>query len=275
MDIINLESDKLIVKVSPLLGGRVDSIIYKPTQKNWVWKNTHLKDEPVSKYLNYDDNWQGGWEELYPNDAIENFSWGKGLDHGELWSASWDIDFTNTHQVKLSTKNLDSGTVFYKSINIKENTIKVDYKADIKFIDNFLFKLHLAVPIDENTEVICDFQKIEKVDKNFGNILENDKKFFKLKKNSGDFDFAYIDLNKKGVIIKDSLNNSMKLNYGEENLKYFWMFQSQGGWRGHNVLVLEPSSNSKKYLLDAAKDKKVLKGPLKFNCNYSVEFDND
>ena len=122
----------------------------------WVWKNTHLKDEPVSKYLNYDDNWQGGWEELYPNDAIENFSWGKGLDHGELWSASWNIDFINTHQVKLSTKNLDSGTVFYKSINIKENTIKT-FKAGCNIVLHCNGNLKEMTVVGQNSPLVDRF----------------------------------------------------------------------------------------------------------------------
>ena len=35
--------------------------------------------QSFSKHANYDDNWQGGWEELFPNDAIEKFSLGTGF----------------------------------------------------------------------------------------------------------------------------------------------------------------------------------------------------
>ncbi len=275
MNNINLENEFLRVEVIPGLGGRIDSIIYIPTNKNWVWKNSELENKAVSKYSNYDDNWQGGWEELFPNDAIEEFEWGKGLDHGELWSAPWNVDFVSDNEVNLSTETLDSGTVFRKIIKIRDNALKVSYKAHIKFNDNFLFKLHLAVPLDSSTEVICDSENVEKVYDDFGNIINKGKDFFNLKKDSGNFDFAYIDLKRNEILVKDSVNNSMKLNFGDENLRYFWIFQTQGGWRNHNALVLEPASNSKKHLVDSIKDNKALKGPLDFNCHYEVEFRNE
>ena len=71
MNNLNLENEFLRVQVIPDLGGRIDSIIYIPTNKNWVWKNSQIENKSVSKYSNYDDNWQGGWEELFPNDAVE------------------------------------------------------------------------------------------------------------------------------------------------------------------------------------------------------------
>ncbi len=276
MNKIVLENEYLNIVILPELGGRIDSIIYKPTNKNWVWKNKNLKNNFVSKNSNYDDNWQGGWEELFPNDAIEEFTWGSGLDHGELWSTQWKVESSNSKEVLLSTNNLDSGTIFFKNIVVFENNVEVKYEADINFSDYFLFKLHLAVPIDEKSEVISDCKKIEKVEKDFGNIIDQQaESFFNLKKDSGYFDFGYLNLQSNRVSVKDSLNNLMELTFDNENLRYFWIFQSQGGWRKHNVLVLEPASNSRKYLNDAISRNTAKKGPMHFKCNYKVKFYNE
>lgn len=276
MNKLILENKYLNIVVLPELGGRIDSILYKPTNKNWVWKNKQLNNSYVSKYANYDDNWQGGWEELFPNDAVEDFTWGKGLDHGELWSSKWKVEFSNVSEVLLSTDNLDSGTIFLKKISIFEKNLFVNYEADIKFSDFFLFKLHLAIPIDKKLEVISDCQIIKKVEKNFGNIInQKDESFFQLEKDSGYYDFGYLDLKTNKVLVKDHHNNLMELIFDDENLRYFWMFQSQGAWRKHNVLVLEPASNSRKYLDDAISKNSAIKGPLQFKCGYKVNFYNE
>jgi galactose mutarotase-like enzyme len=265
-----LENSQLDIKVLPELGGRIESLIYKPTNKNWVWKNKKLPNTAVSKFSNYDDNWQGGWEELFPNDAVEKFSWGQGFDHGELWSSSWSVeDYSNEH-LYLKATNLESTVLFEKKFEIADNKLTCRYTSRIEFEDYFLFKLHLAIPIEDSLKIKCNYDSVEKVDKNFGNITD-EKNIFEIKKNTGLFDFSYINLNKKQVVLEDSLKNTLMLSYGDEYLDSFWLFQSQGGWRNHNVVVLEPASNSKKYINDAVADGKALKGPMSFKCKYQIE----
>ena len=267
----NIENSFLKTSILPKLGGRIDSLIFKPSNKEWVWKDSAKQNGSVSKYSNYDENWQGGWEELFPNDAIENFNWGKGLDHGELWSTEWNVEYHDNNKLHLKTNSLDSGTKFEKTIEIFENKLRCEYFSDIKFAEHFLFKLHLAIPIEEKVVVNCDYKSVHKVESNFGNIVNNKLNFFTLTKDSGLYDFVYINMKNKNVTVNDSENNSLKLSYGDRNLDYFWLFQSQGGWKNHNVLVLEPASNSRKDLRDAIAENKSLRGPMSFKCFYEVE----
>lgn len=272
MNQIVLENDHLIIKTLPELGGRIDSIINKNSSKDWVWKNNFLKKSRVSKFADYDSNWQGGWEELFPNDAIENFSWGKGLDHGELWSAEWSVEKSSPDSLSLSVMNLDSGSSFNKTFKLRNNKLIVNYSGNIQFSDHFLFKLHLAIPVSQQVSIECAYSDINNVDDNFGNILDLKNDFFTLKKNSNLFGFAYIDLLKKNLRLVDENLNTLDLSYSGD-LNYFWLFQTQGGWNGHNVLVLEPASNSKKLLTDAIQENGSLKGPMKFKCSYTVTID--
>lgn len=269
-----IENKKIKIEILPELGGRIDSIFDKYSKKEWVWNNPNLKKTRVSRYSEYDSNWQGGWEELFPNDAIESFSWGKGLDHGELWSAEWNIAKSSPESLSLSSENLDSGSIFNKTFKLHENKLTVHYSGVVPFNDYFLFKLHLAVPVSKEVKIVCSYKSIANVDKNFGNILDLKNEFFTLKKDSNLFGFAYIDLLKNNLKLIDENLNTLELNY-EGDLEYFWLFQTQGGWNGHNVLVLEPASNSKKFLKDAIDDKAALKGPMNFNCSYNVLIGND
>lgn len=273
MNEIKIENNYLETLIIPELGGRIDSLISKKNSKEWVWKNTFLNNEKVSKFAEYDSNWQGGWEELFPNDAIENFSWGKGLDHGELWSAKWIVEESSSETLSLSANNLDSGSSFTKTFQLIDNKLTVNYSGIVPFDDYFLFKLHLAIPVSEQVNIECSYRNINKVDNNFGNIVDLENNFLTLNKDSKLFGFAYIDLLKNNLTLVDEKLNTLELQYSGD-LNYFWLFQTQGGWNEHNVLVLEPASNSKKHLTDAIKEGGSLKGPRKFKCSYTVAIGN-
>lgn len=268
---LNLENSKLKITISPELGGRVLSILHKKNEFEWVWKNNNLTENIVPKGTNYDENWQGGWEELFPNDATEKFSWGNGYDHGETWSHNWKLKYCSDNKIILETKKLDSGSKIIKTYYLNGNKLRVDYSIKVTFDGIFLFKLHLAIPISTNCSIKGSFNKTTKVEGEFGNILNTkDKKFFfNLKRNSQLFDFAYVE-NKDNFVILNQDNNSLKLTYDREFLNYLWIFQSQGGWRGHNVLVLEPASNGKKLFKDAIYFDEYKKGPMIAETYYEV-----
>ena len=126
----NLKNDEIEVKFIPELGGRVSSLVNKRTGKEWVWKDPRLSTRKVEEGQDYDDNWQGGWEELFPNDAIENFSWGPGFDHGELWFKSWDLLNLSENNATLEIKNLD--------VNDKWNWKPGAYKTIREYLSNKL-----------------------------------------------------------------------------------------------------------------------------------------
>jgi hypothetical protein len=268
---IKLENEFLEIEIIPELGGRVNHLIDKKNKFDWVWKNIHLETSKVDKTANYDQNWQGGWEELFPNDAIEQFSWGLGFDHGETWSHSWVKESEGTDYIILNTDNLESGSFIQKKYSLFENRLRTDYKLKINFEEIFLFKLHLAVPITENCKIIGEFESFTKVDEKFGNILNTSKHEYFLNpiKDSNLYDFAYIK-SKSNTLVVQQGKNVLNLKYDDGFLNYLWLFQSQGGWNDHNVLVLEPSSNGKKIFEDALMSGEYKKGPIEASTFYEV-----
>ncbi len=272
METLRLENKYLLVDIIPELGGRIDSFINKETKKQWVWKNPKLKNKKVPKGSNYDINWQGGWEELYPNDAIEIFSWGSGFDHGELWNHEWIVKDLTSNRVDLKTDDLKSGSQINKLIYLEGKKLITSYNLNILHKEYYLFKLHIAIPLDCELDIKGDFGKIKKVDSQFGNILKSNESinFFHLQKNSGKFDFAYVENKKNSLIISDK-KNSIEISYDKDFFEFFWIFQTQGGWYDHNVVVIEPCSNGKKDFSKAIKEKSIRKGPEKINTFYSVE----
>ena len=86
---IRLENELVAVAVLPELGAKIWSLIYKPMGTNWIWHNPTVPLKALTAGASYDDNWAGGWEELFPNDAPGEFL-GRNLpDHGEWWNSAW------------------------------------------------------------------------------------------------------------------------------------------------------------------------------------------
>jgi len=267
-----LENKFLKAEIIPELGGRIDGLVNKKTDFNWVWKNKYLNNTSVKKGSNYDENWQGGWEELFPNDAVEKFSWGLGYDHGETWSHNWKISNKSNENIELSAENLESGSIIKKTYILLKNKLRVEYLLNINFEEIFLFKLHLAIPISSACKLNGNFYDLKKVSKDFGNILntDNEEKFFNPVKNSGYFDFAYVGNSAYNLQVEQE-NNLLSLNYDKTFLNYLWIFQTQGGWRNHNVIVIEPATNGKKLFKDAISANQYKKGPLALKTYYEVK----
>ena len=89
---IKLENSNLLVLVDINYGGKIVKLTNKKNGSNWVWFNdkNYLKFSPA-QYSDYDSQWIGGYEELYPNDKVELINGKHAPDHGELWSSSWEI----------------------------------------------------------------------------------------------------------------------------------------------------------------------------------------
>ena len=87
---IKLENSNLLVLVDINYGGKIVKLTNKKRMEvigfGLMIKN-YLKFSPA-QYSDYDSQWIGGYEELYPNDKVELINGKHAPDHGELWSSS-------------------------------------------------------------------------------------------------------------------------------------------------------------------------------------------
>ncbi|WP_414590018.1 hypothetical protein [Scytonema sp. PCC 10023] len=83
--IITLLNSEIKLTIRPDLGGRIDQLQDLQTEHQWLW---HPKgyDESQTRTLaflsSFDDNWTGGWDEIFPNDAA-------GVFQGRHLVATW------------------------------------------------------------------------------------------------------------------------------------------------------------------------------------------
>jgi galactose mutarotase-like enzyme len=256
-----IASESLAVTVVPQLGGRLIELTDLRHSRQWLWRNHHVPLQPVVAGSAYDDVWQGGFEELFPNDApttLEGVSW---PDHGELWSIPWHLEEGSKGSLTLSVTGPTTGVRVTKTLDVTGPQLKVRYRLEHGGDDLLphLFKLHPAFAIDEACRLDLPGGTVEKVDAEFGNLLNSmETQPWPTEANlaqcrdrfSKTSEFVYVsNLTESWCGITDASTDSwVRIRYSDEVFPFCWIFMTYGGWRDHNVVVLEPCTNYPKDL---------------------------
>ena len=273
--IVNLENENIRLSVDISYGGKPISLINKKHNTEWVWFDEDKKfNFNPEQYSDYDSQWIGGYEELFPNDKVEVFNNRQAPDHGELWASYWKILKKSQTSLTIVTKGYFTNAYVYKEFDLNSNKLTVHYSFDEINLDTFLFKLHLALPINQS-KIDFKFESYQKVDEQFGNIASNNNLnnfISSINKNEGTNDFIYFYGVDGKISVKDRKDNELILKYDNKTLPYFWIFQSRGGWNGLNVNVLEPCNAGLKDIDEAVKKNLIyLPKKNKFETWYTIE----
>jgi len=271
---ILLENEELQVKVLPQLGGKLWELRHKTTNTEWLWHNSNLSLRAVSLGANYDDNWAGGWEELFPNDAPGEFM-GRDLpDHGEWWSQPWQWEVAEDTPGRVSMRLWRDGVVTNthceKWITLEANMARVSIRYRINNLEtaplHFLFKQHLALAVTATHRLELPGGKVTPVDLGFSTRIgaegffewpmargkegENVDLSLLPPAESGQREFVYVsDLPGGWCGVRDTRTGAtLRLNFPREVFPYTWLFMTFGGWRGLYTVVLEPCTNMPKDL---------------------------
>ena len=272
---LELENEYLKIKVDTTFGGKIVEITDKKKNVNWVWFDSDMYSQirPLA-FSDYDSQWIGGYEELFPNDKVETLNNKLAPDHGELWSSKWDVMSQSNLSVDLSCKGYFSNSEVNKKISIKKNKILINYDIRKINLDYFLFKLHLALPIS-NHKVSFKYEYFKKVDNKFGNIVKDGElnDFLSSINPSQDRnDFVYFYGVDGKVTVTNENNDSCVFDYDKTTLPYFWIFQSRGGWHNLNVNVLEPCNSGLKDLKEAVNKNMIfIPKSQNFKTWYTIE----
>jgi hypothetical protein len=214
---------------------------------------------------NYDDQFLGGWDELYPNDMPEELAGEPMPDHGELWAVPWTSRVGADDQqawLELAAQGPITGTEVVKRLCLADGPeLTVDYTITNTGRQDqpFLWKSHIAVQLQPDTVV----------DLAAGEVLMHDFGVPRARPAGGVFDWPGFesdgvrydlrtlpDTSERGVaeflqaktlsdgscgIWHPTAGTGLRLSWDPAELPSCWLFASYGGgWRGLDVLVLEP-----------------------------------
>lgn len=296
--VLELENDFIVLQILPEIGAKIHSILHKPKNTKWLWQHHQNPLQILPLGSNYDDNWTGGWEELFPNDAPCVFQGHQLPDHGELWSQPWQWDLSEESstsiEVHLWRQCICIPAVVEKRILLENEHSEIKIKYRITNLSEetlyFLWKLHPAIAISPDHQLLLPGGKVIPVDLTFSTIIGSPGPFewpividkqgrnhdlrIILPKESGHKEFVYVtDLSEGWCAIKNKRNGSeFRLCFPSKVFPYLWLFITYGGWRDHYTIVLEPCTNFPKDLDSAYKNGTCgrIEGQSRLECEITV-----
>lgn len=259
-----LATDQLAVQVVPELGGRITELTDLSSGRQWLWRNHRVPFGPVPVGSAYDDVWQGGFEELFPNDAPTELNGQYLPDHGELWSVPWSVEQATPTSITLSVTGPVTGVRVSKTLSLAGSTLAVGYRLTNQgnSVLDHMFKLHPAIAVHQACRIELPGGTVEKVASEFGNLLDSTAPqpwptsvdLSQCRRDSSrTSEFVYVsDLTEGRCGVIDTNSSSwVRIEYPTDVFPYCWVFMTYGGWRDHNVVVLEPCTNYPKDLGEA------------------------
>lgn len=262
--LITLHNDALAVAILPELGGRVIEFSDRERGRQWAWRNHRIGYGYAAASDDYDDVWQGGFEELFPNDAPMEVGGLTVPSHGELWSSRWDILAYSQTELSMETVGASTASKVRKVITLDGPVMTVAYSLELGHapLDHFLFKLHPAFDVNEHCRIVIADAMVEKVQDGFGNLVPGTEpiawhdsgldRVRPIESNTNEFVYLHDLADGRVSIVDDRVGASVELRFSRTQFPFTWLFLSYGGWNSHNVAVIEPCTSYPKDVTQAA-----------------------
>lgn len=263
--VLTLENSEIRLTIRPDLGGRIDQLEDLQTGHAWLWHPSHYAPETTRSLAvgaSFDDQWTGGWDEVFPNDAAGEFQGRNLADHGELWSQRWQVlensPLSTTLGYQCQTVPVWVKKTIQLDANRPEANLVYSFQNQSEQQIPFLFKHHAAIAIEAGDEILLPDCWVEPAFLEFSKIIGQPGKtrFPKAIGSSGEAidlrvmpppssqlqEFYYTSELSQGFcgIRHQRSQSSLLMTFDTADFPYVWMFQSYGGWQGHYVVVVEP-----------------------------------
>lgn len=252
-DVYLLGNEELEIAVVPELGAKIVSLKSLRTGREWLWHppgglklfRNHLGDDFSRSPL-------AGVDECLP--TIAPCSWrGRMLpDHGEVWSAPWEVDAAawESGVLKTSVRLKDSPFDLERTIELRENGIHLDYVLNNRsaIAEQYLWAMHplLRLRAGDQLELPASTRACLNgaawIDHLESAMPDGDcAKVFAASVTEG---FAGIHNQSTGERLR------FEWNPGENDTLGVWL--TRGGWHGHHHFALEVTNSDADGLADAA-----------------------
>jgi galactose mutarotase-like enzyme len=276
VETVVIENENLRLEILPELGGKIMSILYKPVDKEILWRNPGIAPHRVRAGDSYDDNWAGGWDEIFPNDEPAELDGSTYPDHGELWTTSWsaeieEADGHSTIYMRTRTEKAEFLVERWITLHEGEGSVRFRYQFTNEGSQSrrFLWKLHPAMALSPGDHIQIPASKFLLEPSSLGTLaggaLEFDSPVIQISDRTVDLRvappcgsrqlyFFYGTQLKEGwcAIIDPRRRISVRLSFPKEIFPACWFFASYCGWNDYYVGVLEPCNGYPFRLEEAA-----------------------
>lgn len=273
---ITLKNSHLEVSVRPECGGRIDQITDLSRGKPWLWHPPGY-DPGAGRELpaqaSFDACWQGGFEEMFPNDAACTVDGVALPDHGEAWSAAWSADSDRANALTLTMDCERVPIRLEKQLVLDPDAPVLNLRYRMTNLGDSalpcMLKLHPALAIEEGDQIELPRCNVEAVALGFSRLIgqagttrwptavDTDGETVRLDRTlpaaSEAREFVYCSRLEEGRcgVRNARTGSTLQFSFDRTAFPFVWVFQSYGGFNGHYVLMLEPCTSKPYDLLEA------------------------
>jgi hypothetical protein len=274
-----LENRNLRVVILPELGGRIWSIVYKPHNRELLWHNPRIPPASAPFGAVFDNVWCGGWEEMFPSPAPSVINGESYPDHGEVWCLPWEAATESTGDsasARLSCEARISAVRVEKKFTLHsdESRLEVAYSLHNPSLTDLpcIFTLHPAFSVTPDCRI--DFPPMAvQLDSSYPASLDGVASPFPwphATRKGQEVDLRRVGPHSSGEVyffcgtgfedgwcaVTDTLRRlSWGLVFSPRFFRACWLFASYGGWRNHDLAILEPSTSFPQQVEQAIENK--------------------
>jgi hypothetical protein len=258
-----LEGARLRLTLFPDAGGKLLDLVHRETGRDLLWKNPRVPLRRTYAGPAFDDVWCGGWDELFPTDPPCEIDGNRFHDHGDLWHGPWDwsVEHDDGHEatVYLRRYAVALPCLMEKWITVRHDSLDVEFRHRLTNLGTqaapYVWNLHVAHAIAEGSRVFLPATRLGLADpetSRFGAacrevawpIHEGEDLGIVLGPERGLTEFLYANDLREGwcaVVHRDGVG--LALSFDPAVFRTVWTWGVFGGWRGHYVLLTEPSTS--------------------------------
>lgn len=250
-----MENEQIRIETVPELGGKLVSIRYKPSGKEWLidsGERPFRQPEYGSPFGDWD---MSGWDECFPTINTCPWEMDKSMnlpDHGEIWALPWTFR-VEENEVIGSVQSPVLSYQFTRSLSLRsENTVRMHYRVDNTSDQPmpFLWVPHPQFAITEPTRILLPSSIEEMLCVYEGHRLHNGETYAWDEVSlispvvTGDGRKFYFEgkvpVSWSGLYGQDS-ENFLIVSVPQEKVPYLGVWMDEGMFNDRVTCALEPS----------------------------------
>jgi hypothetical protein len=261
---IALEGDLVRMTIFPDAGAKVLDLVHLPTGADLLWKNPRVPLRRTYPGAAFDDVWCGGWDELFPTDPPCTVGDNTFHDHGDLWHGPWEWDVVRDDgaeaELHLRRYTVALPCLMEKWVCIRRDEPRVRFRHRLTNLGTqpvaFAWNLHVAHAIDPDSRIHLPVRELAAVPEQAGRFgadpgrvawprhegIEVDRV---APRESGLTEWLYPHALDAGscAVTHPARGVGLRLDFDPALFRTVWLWGVYGGWRGHYVLLTEPSTS--------------------------------
>jgi hypothetical protein len=259
-----LECERMRLTLFPDAGAKILNLVHLPSGHDLLWTNPRVPLRRTYPGAAFDDVWCGGWDELFPTDPPGEVEGNTFHDHGDLWCGPWDWsvehDDGDEATVVLRRYAVALPCLMEKWVTVRRSGLEVHFRHRLTNLGArpvpFTWNLHVAHAIAPDSRIHLPARTMEAVPGRAGRfagrqgpldwpVHEGTDMGAVAGVDSGLTEWLYARELDEGwcAVTHPTAGVGLGLAFDPGVFGTVWLWGVYGGWRGHYVLLTEPSTS--------------------------------